>query len=302
MTNVEVGGEKWLLLSVVSIAGLAGCASAPEVRGDRKEQASCVRAVGSLDREAPQEFIVGCAEASQLQAREVDAASCTRADGSSGRYEPPALEKNGRRPRYSLSALRNNVAGEGRYLCLVDEAGKLARCTVVQSLGEMDSRVIEAFSTATFAPARCESRPVGGRIELSTRVAPAPACPSNPRELVDPDAPKGNACELGGAAPAPMSAPRRISGAMPTYTREAYEHGQRGVIVGRCTISASGDMTNCGILCSDAPLMDAVVLDALETWKMEPVRCGDTPIPFPYRVPIQLAPPAHPPEAPVARN
>lgn len=290
-------GDRRFVLPLFSVALMAGCASTPEVRRRELEKTSMrACAVEGLDPAGRREFFVRCPSAPVVAVHETNEGSCA------GRYQPPVLKKKGQRPRYTMSAVLNEVAGEGRYACLVDEAGGLARCTVEQSLGEMDARVIEAFGTATFEPARCESSPVAGRIELSATIALSPRCTQAkeeaPSPVPEPAEKKKGLCELAGAAPAPMIRPTVISGPPPEYTQEANELGQEGTIIAQCVLPVTGDLTNCEIRCSNVPLMDAVVLDALEAWKMTPARCGDVPVPTKYVVPVRLVASKPPPIEP----
>jgi TonB family protein len=86
-----------------------------------------------------------------------------------------------------------------------------------------------------------------------------------------------------------MTRPRRLSGNMPVYSAEAREAKVQGTLVARCTITAEGIVKNCKIVAS-LPPMDAAALDALATWRFEPMRFLGRAVYTTYTVPFRFDP------------
>jgi hypothetical protein len=53
-------------------------------------------------------------------------------------------------------------------------------------------------------------------------------------------------------------------------------------MIARCLVRSTGDLENCRLVCSDVPLMEGTVLDALASWRMEPGRCAGEPFDIDY--------------------
>jgi protein TonB len=84
-----------------------------------------------------------------------------------------------------------------------------------------------------------------------------------------------------------MTAPRRLSGREIAYTREAIEAQVEGLMIVQCVIEVDGRLSRCGVLKS-VPLMEPTVLEALQTWRFEPVTLRGKPVAVKYNVPIRL--------------
>jgi protein TonB len=67
-----------------------------------------------------------------------------------------------------------------------------------------------------------------------------------------------------------MTRPRQISGAAPTYSREALAARVEGKVLVRCVIQASGEVTDCQVL-KGVPMLTDVVLASLRTSRFTPV-------------------------------
>ena len=83
--------------------------------------------------------------------------------------------------------------------------------------------------------------------------------------------------------------PKRISGKAPIYSQEAREAGVHGKLIARCTITVEGTTENCHIVAS-LPPMDQAVLDALATWRFNPMLFVGRAVKFEYTVPFVLKP------------
>jgi protein TonB len=84
-----------------------------------------------------------------------------------------------------------------------------------------------------------------------------------------------------------MNRPSRISGADPTFTREANEAKVEGLALVKCVITTSGSLTGCSMLKS-LPFMDQAILSAVSQWKMTPVVFNGRPVSVMYTIPIRL--------------
>ena len=74
---------------------------------------------------------------------------------------------------------------------------------------------------------------------------------------------------------------------MPVYPLAAREAHVQGKAVAQCTITVEGNLESCKILQS-LPLMDHAFLDALTTWRFEPILFLGRPIRALYTVPFKI--------------
>lgn len=83
--------------------------------------------------------------------------------------------------------------------------------------------------------------------------------------------------------------PRRLSGKAPFYSPEAREAGVGGKVVAECIITATGTIEKCQIIKS-LPALDQAVLDALATWRFEPMYFVGRAVSTKYTVPFVFKP------------
>ncbi len=83
--------------------------------------------------------------------------------------------------------------------------------------------------------------------------------------------------------------PRRLSGKAPLYSQEQREAGGGGAAIARCTLTVEGNLVNCQIIKS-MPLMDQAILDAMATWRFEPMRFMGRPVSTTFTIPFHFAP------------
>lgn len=90
----------------------------------------------------------------------------------------------------------------------------------------------------------------------------------------------------GEGAPAPKGAvqlpedatpPKAIAKTMPAYPDEARAQGIEAVVVVKFIVTEQGDVTDARII-KGHPLFDAIVLEAVKTWKFEPANVDGKPI------------------------
>ncbi|WP_437669768.1 energy transducer TonB [Sorangium sp. So ce131] len=96
-----------------------------------------------------------------------------------------------------------------------------------------------------------------------------------------------------------ISRPIRISGRNPVYTQEALEAGIEGLMVVKCVIRTSGELTGCRVIKS-LPYLDQEVLDATRTWRYTPVLFKGKPTAVDYVFNLRFRLPPRPPPQAVA--
>jgi protein TonB len=78
-----------------------------------------------------------------------------------------------------------------------------------------------------------------------------------------------------------MERPVLLSGATPTYTREARAARVEGTVVVRCTITVEGTLRDCSVL-KGLPHLDKAVLDTLASHRYRPPRYEGQPVNLKY--------------------
>lgn len=78
-----------------------------------------------------------------------------------------------------------------------------------------------------------------------------------------------------------MTMPQRLSGADPSYTREALEAGVEGTLLARCVITTSGTVEGCRIL-KGLPHLNEAVLETLRHQRYTPVTIHGKPVAVNY--------------------
>ena len=122
------------------------------------------------------------------------------------------------------------------------------------------------------------------RADALILLALLPACGGSPREV---DAPQSaNVVHYPASSPvlpfgAGMTRPERISGDDPRPSMAAVAAGARGLVLVKCVVRTSGEVTNCRFVKSIA-LLDQAVLDALKTWRVKPVYFRGSPVEVDY--------------------
>ncbi|XYI02680.1 energy transducer TonB [Sorangium sp. So ce1128] len=78
-----------------------------------------------------------------------------------------------------------------------------------------------------------------------------------------------------------MTRPERISGDDPRPSKEAVAAGARGLVLIKCVVRTSGEVTDCRFVKSIA-LLDQAVLDAIKTWRVKPIYFRGKPVDVDY--------------------
>ncbi|WP_433937198.1 energy transducer TonB [Sorangium cellulosum] len=96
-----------------------------------------------------------------------------------------------------------------------------------------------------------------------------------------------------------MTRPTRVSGRSPVYTQEAIDAGVEGLMIVKCLLRESGEVTECRII-KPLPYLEQSTLDALKTWCMTPVLFKGRPVAITYVFPLRfkLPSPEPPPVVP----
>jgi TonB family protein len=84
-----------------------------------------------------------------------------------------------------------------------------------------------------------------------------------------------------------LTRPQRTSGESPQYTAEARDNHVEGTVLVRCVIDMEGVPSRCQIVRS-VPSMDAEVLRAVSTWRMNPAAFDGTPVEIDYVIAVRL--------------
>ncbi len=114
--------------------------------------------------------------------------------------------------------------------------------------------------------------PVAAQVSPAVPPVPPPPEPAAPPPPVAPPPPPP-------VATGPMhlsdvdTRPTRVSGANPSYPREAIEAKVEGTIVAKCVITETGATTGCRIV-KGLPFMDQPTLTALAGWRYTPAMAG----------------------------
>lgn len=87
-----------------------------------------------------------------------------------------------------------------------------------------------------------------------------------------------------------MTRPTLISKADPIYTREALSARVEGLLIAKCVITTSGELTRCRVV-KGLPHMDNAVLSALAKWRYSPVLYQGKPTSVEYVISVRLVPP-----------
>lgn len=80
---------------------------------------------------------------------------------------------------------------------------------------------------------------------------------------------------------------QQTSGEPPRYSSEAFNAHIEGTLLVKCVLSVEGRLEKCRIIQS-LPYMDQAVLDAMATWKYEPIHYRGKPIAVEYLFPIKV--------------
>lgn len=226
---------------------------------------------------------------------------CVLSDGTQARYVPASVKQSGAHPRISGEPPASGAV-RGVYDCLISAVGVVTTCRVLESVGTDDQLVIDGLSTWRFEPARCADRAIDARTMLAVLPRWIPSCVNVPLEMtgVGPRTIDGGesatpdqsntprviredgTCLTRHGREAKAERPQVISGGKVTYSKLALEHRQQGLLTARCLLRRTGEVENCRLVCSDVPLMEGPVLDALATTRMEPARCAGEPFDIDY--------------------
>ena len=152
-------------------------------------------------------------------------------------------------------------------------------------------------SEPTPSPATPEHTPDPTPIAAPPPPAATPATPATPTPPPPPPEPVAT------PTPAPTPAavvpagpmhlenvdtrPTRVSGASPTYPREAIEAKVEGTIVAKCVITETGATTGCRIV-KGLPFMDQPTLSALAGWRYTPATAGGKPVAIDLPITIRV--------------
>ncbi|MGK3962919.1 energy transducer TonB [Sorangium sp. So ce118] len=96
---------------------------------------------------------------------------------------------------------------------------------------------------------------------------------------------------------AEITRPIRIFGQRPGYTQEALEAKVEGLMIVKCVIRTSGEVTDCRAIKS-LPYLEQSTLDTLERWRMTPVTYKGRPVAVDYVFNLRFRLPAPPPVPP----
>jgi serine/threonine-protein kinase len=127
---------------------------------------------------------------------------------------------------------------------------------------------------------RVESK-AGETVSVEARLAALPAAVSAP-ETPEPPPPalrEGDLVELG----ADVEPPKRISGDSPAFPEQAVRSRIQGKVVVTMVITEKGVPVDVRIVESAGEILDAAVLEAVETWRFQPARKNGVKVRVPWR-------------------
>jgi TonB family protein len=76
-----------------------------------------------------------------------------------------------------------------------------------------------------------------------------------------------------------VTAPRKISGAQPSYTDSARERKIAGTVILQAIIAADGTVPDVHVVRSLEPSLDQSSIDTIKTWRFEPGTKDGKPVP-----------------------
>jgi hypothetical protein len=84
-----------------------------------------------------------------------------------------------------------------------------------------------------------------------------------------------------------MSRPRLVDSRPPVLTPYAREHRLQGLVVAKCVITGTGALEDCCIV-KGVDGLNGVVLEAVRTWRYEPVTVDGRPVDIAYVVQVKI--------------
>lgn len=84
-----------------------------------------------------------------------------------------------------------------------------------------------------------------------------------------------------------MTRPERIQGELPRYTPEALAARVEGMLIIKCVVQVTGEVTRCRIL-QPLPHLDAAALNALKASRFKPATYKGHPIPVDYTFTFEM--------------
>jgi TonB family protein len=166
----------------------------------------------------------------------------------------------------------------------------------LEAWGYGDVSAVGASLTSGNAAAAGKSADTAQTATSASTLAAAPPLVAPPAAVAAPEAPPAAPAVVPTMAPlagSPMhlqdvdTRPTRISGANPSYPREAVEAKVSGTVVAKCVITESGSVTGCRIV-KGVPFMDQPVLSALSGWRYTPAMSQGKPVAIDLPITIRI--------------